>query len=72
MTPVAKRLAGIADRAGATLIDVNTRDNPLRQLAVRRGGFIEGRASIAMQAIAHSVAEAAIAVDRTPGRFFDR
>jgi NAD-dependent deacetylase len=68
--PVAKRLAGIAERAGATLIDVNTRDNPLRQLAVRRGGFIEGRASIAMQAIAHSVAEAAIAVDRRPGGFF--
>jgi NAD-dependent deacetylase len=28
--PVAERLAGIAARAGATLIDVNTRDNPLR------------------------------------------
>jgi NAD-dependent deacetylase len=57
--PVAKRLAGIAERAGATLIDVNTRDNPLRQLAVRRGGFIEGRASSAMQAIAYTVAQAA-------------
>ena len=68
--PVAARLAGIAGRAGATLLDVNTRDNQLRQLAVRRGGFIEGRASIAMQAIAHSVAEAAIAVDRRPGGLF--
>jgi hypothetical protein len=51
------------------LIDVNTRDNQLRQLAVRRGGFIEGRASIAMQAIAHTVAEAVIAVDRWPSGF---
>ena len=57
--PVATRLAGIAARAGATLIDVNTRDNPLRQLAIPNGGFIEGRASTAMHAIACTVAQVA-------------
>ncbi len=57
--PVAQRLAGIAARAGATLIDVNTRDNPLRSVAARHGGFIEGKASEAMQAIASLVRESA-------------
>ncbi len=64
--PVAERLAGIAGRAGATLIDVNTRDNRLRRLAVRHGGFIEGRASAAMQAIAYTIAQAAVETDRGP------
>jgi NAD-dependent deacetylase len=64
--PVAERLAGIAERAGATLIDVNTRDNRLRQLAVRHGAFIEGRASTAMQAIALAVAQAAGEGNRQP------
>ncbi|MCL1593647.1 MAG: RNA polymerase subunit sigma [Actinomycetia bacterium] len=64
--PVAARLAGIAERAGATLIDVNTRDNRLRQIAVRHGGFIEGPASIAMQAIAYTVAQAAVEGNRRP------
>jgi NAD-dependent SIR2 family protein deacetylase len=64
--PVARRLAGIAERAGATLIDVNTRDNRLRQLAVRHGAFIEGRASTAMQAIALAVAQAAGEGNRQP------
>jgi NAD-dependent SIR2 family protein deacetylase len=62
--PVAARLAGIAERAGATLIDVNTRDNRLREIAVRQGGFIEGRASTAMQAIAYTVAQAAVEGNR--------
>jgi NAD-dependent deacetylase len=53
--PVAGRLAGIAARAGATLIDVNTRDNPLRQLAIRHGGFIEGPASVALSNISTAV-----------------
>ena len=53
--PVAERLAGIAARAGATLIDVNTRDNRLRKLAARRGGFIEGPATAAMQSITDTV-----------------
>ncbi len=55
--PIAERLAGIAARAGATLIDVNTRDNRLRHLAVSQGSYIEGCASTTMQAIAHTVAE---------------
>ncbi len=54
--PIAGRLAGIAERAGATLIDVNTRDNPLRSLAARRGGFIEGSATLAIPAIAETFA----------------
>ncbi len=56
--PVAQRLAGIAERAGASLIDINTRDNPLRRLAVRRGGFIEAPATEAMRVIADVVADA--------------
>jgi NAD-dependent deacetylase len=67
--PVAERLAGIAERAGATLIDVNTRDNRLRQLAVRHGGFIEGRASLAMQTIAYTIAQAAVETNRRPESF---
>jgi NAD-dependent deacetylase len=55
--PVAERLVGIAARAGATLIDVNTRDNRLRRLAVRSGGFIEGPASIALSEIAAQIRE---------------
>ena len=55
--PVAERLAGIAARAGATLIDINTRDNPLRRLAARQGGFIEGSATSALQAVAEVVRE---------------
>jgi NAD-dependent deacetylase len=55
--PVAERFAGIACRAGATLIDINTRDNPLRRLAARRGGFIEGSATSALQAVAAIVRE---------------
>ncbi|MFO7700211.1 MAG: M28 family peptidase [Acidimicrobiia bacterium] len=56
--PVAGRLEGIAERAGASLIDVNTRDNPLRKLAARRGGFIQAPATEGMRAIADAVVDA--------------
>jgi NAD-dependent deacetylase len=36
--PVAARLAGIAAKAGAILIDVNPADSELRQLALRTPG----------------------------------
>lgn len=43
--PIAERLATIAGRAGATLIDVNPDDNALRRLALNRGGHaLEGSA----------------------------
>lgn len=64
--PVAGRLAGIAARAGATLIDINTRDNPLRRLAAHHGGFIEGSATATLQAVA------AIVREETAGAVSDR
>jgi NAD-dependent deacetylase len=43
--PIAERLATIAAKAGATLIDVNPDDNALRRLALDRGGHaLEGTA----------------------------
>jgi NAD-dependent deacetylase len=54
--PLAGRLAGIAGRAGATLIDVNTHDNKLRQLSVGRGGFVEGPAADAMPGVVRAIA----------------
>lgn len=69
--PVAERLAGIAARAGAILIDVNTRDSRLRRLAVRRGAFIEGPATTAMRAIAQTVAQEIAEIDGRPKGFSD-
>jgi hypothetical protein len=70
-------LAGIAERAGATLIDVNTRDNPLRSLATRRGGFIEASATVArvpspMQSRPWSLWAVTAGCDRAPsGKQFE-
>jgi hypothetical protein len=52
------RLAGIAVKAGAKLIDINPNNNELRQLAVRSGGVVvEESASEAMPLIAQVVRE---------------
>jgi NAD-dependent deacetylase len=57
--PIAARLAGIAARSGAVLIDVNPNDNELRQLARTSGGaVIRGSASTAMPQIAEFVRNA--------------
>ena len=55
--PVAARLAGIAAKAGAILIDVNPADGELRQLALRSSGgsVIDSPASCALPAIAAAV-----------------
>ena len=52
--PVAARLAGIAAKAGATLIDVNPADGELRQLALGSPGgvAVEAPASMVIPAIA--------------------
>jgi NAD-dependent deacetylase len=56
--PIAVRLAGIAVKAGAKLIDINPNNNELRQLAVRSGGVVvEESASEAMPLIAQVVRE---------------
>ena len=53
--PLAARLAGIAARAGANLIDVNTRDNPLRQLAIQHGGYLATPATEGIPAIVAAI-----------------
>jgi NAD-dependent deacetylase len=55
--PVAARLAGIAAKAGAALIDVNPTDSDLRQLAVRSpgGAAVAAPASEAIPAIADAI-----------------
>jgi NAD-dependent deacetylase len=57
--PVAARLAGIAAKAGAVLIDVNPADSELRQLAIRTpdGVAVTTPASTALPAIAAAVAD---------------
>lgn len=57
--PIAERLATIAVRAGATLIDVNPADNPLRRLALDRGGHArDGSASDILPELAAFVRKA--------------
>jgi NAD-dependent deacetylase len=57
--PVAERLAGIAAKAGATLIDVNPNDNDLRRLALDTGGLaVAESASVAMPEIAAMIRDA--------------
>lgn len=56
--PLAARLATIAARAGANLIDVNTRDNPLRQLAIQHGGYLAAPATEAIPAIVAAIEDA--------------
>lgn len=54
--PIAERLAGIADRSGATLIDVNPDNNALRRLAFETGGFaITQDASVGLPRIIEAV-----------------
>ena len=53
--PIAERLASIAIKAGAMLIDVNPNDNELRHLALQCGGMaVYETASAAMPLIAES------------------
>jgi NAD-dependent deacetylase len=59
--PIAERLAGIAVKAGAMLIDVNPHDNELRQLALHSGGIaVHKAASAAMPQIAEIADEARV------------
>ncbi|MEZ5175424.1 MAG: NAD-dependent deacetylase [Acidimicrobiia bacterium] len=67
--PIAGRLAGIAARAGASLIDVNTADNPLRQLAIRHGGYIEAAATEALPALAAAIGRRLAEGDPEPPDF---
>jgi NAD-dependent deacetylase len=56
--PIAVRLASIAVKAGAKLIDINPNNNELRQLAIRSGGVVvEESASEAMPLIAQIASE---------------
>ena len=56
--PVAERLAMIARRGGATLIDVNPNPGPLRELALRFGGHVvEGSAASAVPALIRSAVD---------------
>jgi hypothetical protein len=57
--PIAERLATIAAKAGATLIDVNPDDNALRRLALDRGGHaLEGSAGEVLPELAAVVRNA--------------
>jgi NAD-dependent deacetylase len=57
--PIAERLATIAAKAGATLIDLNPRDNALRRLALDRGGHaLEGSAGQVLPELAAVVRSA--------------
>jgi len=57
--PIAERLATIAAKAGATLIDVNPDDNALRSLALDRGGHaLEGSAGEVLPELAAVVRNA--------------
>jgi NAD-dependent deacetylase len=65
--PIAERLAGIAWRAGATLIDVNPDDNRLRRHAVWRGGVgVSSAASEALPEILNWISDGAPS-DARPG-----
>ena len=57
--PVAVRLASIAHKAGALLVDVNPYDNALRQLAADTGGVVvEVAATTGVPAVAAIIEEA--------------
>ena len=64
--PVAARLAGIAAKAGAVLIDVNPTDGDLRQLALRSpgGAVVAAPASEAIPAIADIIESQARGAER--------
>ena len=42
----------LAARAGATIVDVNTEDNPFGDIASRSGGVVRGPAAAALSTLA--------------------
>jgi len=46
----------LAERAGATIVDINVEDNPFGEIAARSGGVVRGPAATALPAIADHLA----------------
>lgn len=47
----------LAERAGATIVDVNTEDNPFGEIAQRSGGVVRDSAAAALPAIVDAIVE---------------
>ena len=45
----------LAERAGATIVDVNVEDNPFGDIAARSGGVVRGPAAAALTAIGEHI-----------------
>lgn len=58
--PLATRMAGIAVKAGAVVIDVNPADGELRRMTKRsvHSGAVEAPASVAVPALVDQILEA--------------
>jgi NAD-dependent deacetylase len=49
------QVVSLAERAGATIVDINPEDNPFGDIAARSGGVIRGPAAAALTAIAQAL-----------------